>query len=505
MLLLLILAISLIGQASGSRIMYDSYTGSDNANMYISTTTARVCQTFSLISEGSGYHYHLTNVSLKMYQTGTDGSKPGTITVELYAVDGSHKPTGSILNNGSIDGESITTSSPGSYYSIEFNTKNYPIQKSIEYALVVKASNPDGSNRLSVRAISSGAYSYGQAFTSTDSGSTWSSSTNDVPFYAFGRYEDITIVALDPYDTETEYTYHVPSEFAWWTNFSLRYQVNVTQPGETQGHAYCFENEKCGDASLHSQNYTAYFNVFDPNDQYSDVIEWGHAYDWSINITMSDTGYYENESFSFDLGEVVAPAPMSSDPGNAWHLASVPVFEDTDFDTVRVRNATQNYTFNEAIDEGIVVNTIFGWDIANQQYEIDDVFSSYHGYWIWFYEDDYTLWVAPPECETGEIVDNSSENWVWISGFSLEDGELGLSVVAIIFILAFIVDRQDKQKSLWKPIMLFLDVPIALATGIFYLGSGLFTIGFWIGVIMISFSIIMSMGGLYYGLSFGRN
>jgi len=80
-----------------------------------------------------------------------------------------------------------------------------------------------------------------------------------------------------------------------------------------------------------------------------------------------------------------------------------------------------------------------------------------------------------------------------------EIGELGLIVSFLFFILAFAI-----KDDVWKPIMLFLSVPLMLATGISYIGSGMFSIGFWIGVTMISLSVITSMGGLYYGLSFGR-
>jgi hypothetical protein len=79
--------------------------------------------------------------------------------------------------------------------------------------------------------------------------------------------------------------------------------------------------------------------------------------------------------------------------------------------------------------------------------------------------------------------------------------EIGLILTLIFFILALAIKKDE-----WIPILLFIDAPIAFATGIFYLGgTSIFSISWWIGVILLLFAILLSIGGLYYGLSFGRN
>lgn len=119
-------------------------------------------------------------------------------------------------------------------------------------------------------------------------------------------------------------------------------------------------------------------------------------------------------------------------------------------------------------------------------------------------EDEYdnttcTHW-ANASMEEYEI---NEDNWLEIAGFSLESGELGIVLVFLLFAIAFNIDQEEK-KNIWKPILFFLDTPIALATGIFYIGNTWFSIEWWAGICLFSFAIILSMAGLYYGLNFGR-
>ena len=82
-------------------------------------------------------------------------------------------------------------------------------------------------------------------------------------------------------------------------------------------------------------------------------------------------------------------------------------------------------------------------------------------------------------------------------------GLLGIILTLVFIMIAFRLDEEEK-KNIWKPIILFLDVPIALATGIFYIGSTVNSILYWIGIVMFALAIILSFAGLYYGLNFGR-
>jgi hypothetical protein len=80
--------------------------------------------------------------------------------------------------------------------------------------------------------------------------------------------------------------------------------------------------------------------------------------------------------------------------------------------------------------------------------------------------------------------------------------EIGIILTLIFFIIALFL----KEKEIWTSILMFIDVPISLATGITYLGgASMFNMSWWVGVCLIVFAILLAFGGLYYGLNFGRS
>lgn len=109
--------------------------------------------------------YDIESVELKLYRSGT----PGTITVEIKVVDVDEKPTGSALASGTINGNTLTTSSSGEWYEITF-ASSYSLTSGIKYTIVVSAAsssaywrNKNGGN----------GYADGKTATSTNGGSSW--------------------------------------------------------------------------------------------------------------------------------------------------------------------------------------------------------------------------------------------------------------------------------------------------------------------------------------------
>jgi cell division protein FtsW (lipid II flippase) len=63
----------------------------------------------------------------------------------------------------------------------------------------------------------------------------------------------------------------------------------------------------------------------------------------------------------------------------------------------------------------------------------------------------------------------------------------------------------DKAKgSLWKPVLMWMTTPVALATGVHLLGHTVNGVEWWIGIFMFLFAVLLSFGGLYYALGFGE-
>lgn len=107
-------------------------------------------------------------LKLKLSRTGS----PGTVTVSIRATDGNGHPTGPDLTSGTLNGNTLTTSSSGGWYAIHLTP--YALSASIKYAIVVRAPSGDGSNKVNwLGDWSSPTYAGGNFEWSGDSGSTW--------------------------------------------------------------------------------------------------------------------------------------------------------------------------------------------------------------------------------------------------------------------------------------------------------------------------------------------
>ncbi len=169
---------------SSSEITLESFSGEDGA-ITDNTTTGREGQTFTIGNTGINKDVDLSSVKFKLYRRGS----PGIINCELYAVDGNNKPAGSILSSGTIDGDSLTTSSSGQL--VEFTMDSVTLNSSTQYALVIYGTNIDGDNKVFLKGEISGSPSYtgGSRISSNDSGSSWSVDTDsDFVFQVLGFF-----------------------------------------------------------------------------------------------------------------------------------------------------------------------------------------------------------------------------------------------------------------------------------------------------------------------------
>lgn len=99
-------------------------------------------QTFTVGTVGLNEAHVITSVKLKLFRTGS----PGIFNVRLMATDGEGKPTGPDLSSGSIDGNSLTPTSPGQWYEISMSP--YTLQPSTKYAIVANSPNCDTNNMV---------------------------------------------------------------------------------------------------------------------------------------------------------------------------------------------------------------------------------------------------------------------------------------------------------------------------------------------------------------------
>lgn len=127
----------------------------------------------------ASYAYTITSVNLKLLRV----LSPGTITVQIKRTSGG-SPTGEVLCSGTIDGNTIDTSA--AWYQVNMTTET-SLEANTVYAIIVSAASGDAANYVRWRYVGAGGYAGGNALTSTNSGTTWSSQTYDFLFEVWGN------------------------------------------------------------------------------------------------------------------------------------------------------------------------------------------------------------------------------------------------------------------------------------------------------------------------------
>ena len=69
----------------------------------------------------------------------------------------------------------------------------------------------------------------------------------------------------------------------------------------------------------------------------------------------------------------------------AWNLIGLPTEGALGKDNLTVYCDETNYTWQEAITNLIILDTIYGWDVSAQNYFISDTFDPGQGYWMYAY------------------------------------------------------------------------------------------------------------------------
>ena len=163
--------------------LYEYYNTGDDFSGYVRGANWSA-QTFT-----PSVAHKITSVKLKLYRLGN----PGTVTVSIKATDGSGHPTGTDLCSGTIDGNTLTPTSPGLWYEITLGA-GYNLAANTKYAIVVRATAGSSGNEVEWRADSSSpAYASGNCELSTNSGSSWTRYTAyDYMFEEWGEVPDIS-------------------------------------------------------------------------------------------------------------------------------------------------------------------------------------------------------------------------------------------------------------------------------------------------------------------------
>ena len=141
-------------------------------------------QSFTIGTVGNNEAVALSNVSLLM---GRFNATTGTLTVRLYAVDGSGLPTGSILSTGTLNTASIAESNnQATFLWYNISMSSYNLQPSTKYAITWNTS----AGQTNFGLVNPGTYAGGTGMTGT-----WDNQVYDINFQIFGSLGEVGIIA----------------------------------------------------------------------------------------------------------------------------------------------------------------------------------------------------------------------------------------------------------------------------------------------------------------------
>jgi hypothetical protein len=156
---------------------WESYTTGDNAAVQVYGVNW-YGQTFTITPES----HSAVDVRFLAYRVGT----PSTVTVSIRACGDDGLPSGDDLTSGTIDGDTVSNDTAGSWYGVTLTETSLIYGET--YAICIRAEAGDSSNYFAIRENSNGTYTGGKAITSSSGGITWSADTGkDIMFQINGN------------------------------------------------------------------------------------------------------------------------------------------------------------------------------------------------------------------------------------------------------------------------------------------------------------------------------
>lgn len=109
-----------------------------------------------------------------------------------------------------------------------------------------------------------------------------------------------------------------------------------------------------------------------------DVLEPGYGY-WIF-------AFYDCELLAQGITGFVTDGYITDLTGG-WNIVGLPDDEPVNKYSLMVNYDGTDYNWWEAVDDGIILGFIYGWDRNTQNYEVSDTFDPGYGYWMYAYYD----------------------------------------------------------------------------------------------------------------------
>ena len=156
------------------------YTTGDDTVGSLDSATAQRAQTFTLGTTGNNLTFNITQIKVKLGPNG--GAMTGDSSWEIQGVEPDGSPDGTTISSGTLDMALVTATG---WFTITMSSAT--LQSSQTYALVITDGFDAGVNFLDWSADQAGGtYTGGGAYTSADSGGTWTSSAIEMMFQIEG-------------------------------------------------------------------------------------------------------------------------------------------------------------------------------------------------------------------------------------------------------------------------------------------------------------------------------
>lgn len=157
-----------------SKTRFEFYSAADDNHISIPVSVAAAGMQFT-----PSISHRITSVKMKLFRE----ASPGTVTIEIFAVDGSGFPTGSALASGTTNSNTLpATAGAAEWREIDLGAGALLIASTM-YVIKLTAPSGDSGNYVRWRRYDSGTYSGGQLITYNGS---WSNGEVDAMFEEWG-------------------------------------------------------------------------------------------------------------------------------------------------------------------------------------------------------------------------------------------------------------------------------------------------------------------------------
>jgi|GEM_PF-3538081 len=170
----------------------------------------------------------------------------------------------------------------------------------------------------------------------------------------------------------------------------------------------------------HRGNGTVLFNASASSDYDGNITEYlwdfgdgtnasgitvSHTYpqngNYTVHLTLTDNdGYHTEQSITITIDSRPHPVFINM-MHSQWNFVSLPFNPSIHKNTLQIRYNGTMYTWQEAVNQSLILRFIYGWNRTRQIYELTDILDPGNGYWMYAYHD-CELWAHNVSTFTSE-------------------------------------------------------------------------------------------------------